>query len=244
MFSSQILRYVELNPRMERNESEYPFTIPAVRHLGRLALHPSVTFLVGENGSGKSTLIEAIAQRAGFDPAGGSKNLRSNHYPSESNLSDHLILVRGTRREKGGFFLRAETMYNVFTSIEEKGLGVMGWENLHEVSHGEAFLWVFLNRFKAKELYILDEPEAALSPQRQLSFVARLHQLVRSGSQFVISTHSPIVMAYPRSRIYELSADGVSEVSYEETEHFQVTRAFLHNPKRMLDRLMSDSDSG
>jgi predicted ATPase len=199
-----------------------------------------VTFLVGENGSGKSTLIEAIAIKAGFNPEGGTKNFRVSNRPSESVLHQSLRLVRGTRRERGGFFLRAETMFNVFTEAEEYRED--GWEDLHEKSHGEAFLWVAMNRFHANGLYILDEPESALSPQRQLAFLGRVHQLVRGGGQFVISTHSPILMAYPEARIFSLDGDGIREVGYEDTEHYAVTKAFLQNPGRMLREIFREVD--
>jgi predicted ATPase len=206
--------------------------------LQRLALHSGVTFLVGENGSGKSTLLEAIAIKAGFNPEGGSKNFTTSNRPSESSLHQYLRLVRGPRREKSGFFLRAETMFNVSTEAEQ--YGDYGWENLHHKSHGEAFLWVALNRFRSDGLYLLDEPESALSPARQLALLARMHQLVSARSQFVISTHSPILMAYPGARIFLLDQDGIHQISYEATEHYTVTRSFLQNPARTLRELFAD----
>jgi len=217
----------------------YPFTTPAVKELPRLEFHPAVTFFVGENGSGKSTLIEAVAIKAGFNPEGGTKNFKVSNRPSESELHTYLRLARGTRRERGGFFLRAETMFNVFTEAEEHEYD---WEALHEKSHGEAFLWVALERFHGSGLYILDEPESALSPQRQLAFLGRMHQLVRAGSQFVISTHSPILMAYPEARIFQLGGDGIRDVRYEDTEHYAVTKAFLEDPGRMLREIFREID--
>ena len=218
----------------------YPFSIPAVASLDRLELSPSVTFFVGENGSGKSTLIEALAIKAGFPPEGGSKNFNALHRPSESSLHEFLRLARGPRREKSGFFLRAETMFNVSTEAEQ--YAAYGWDALHEKSHGEAFLWVALHRFHANGLYILDEPEAALSPQRQLALLGRLHELVGAGSQFIISTHSPILMAFPGARIFSLDHGGVSEVKYTDTEHYCITRAFLQNPERMLAAIFKAVD--
>jgi len=213
----------------------YPFNIPAIAQLTTLHFHPGVTFFIGENGAGKSTLIEAIAIRAGFNPEGGTKNFATKHRPSESVLHEYVRLARGPRRERKGFFLRAETMFNVSTEAEQ--YRDYGWENLHEKSHGEAFLWVAMNRFGDHGLYILDEPEAALSPQRQLTLLRRIHELVQGGSQLVISTHSPILMAYPKARILLLDESGLREVPYEETEHYAVTRAFLQDPARMLREL-------
>ena len=234
----RILRHIELVREKVADWRAYPFSIPAVAHLSRLEFHRGVTFLVGENGSGKSTLIEAIAIKAGFNPEGGTKNFSSSNRPSESSLHESLRLARGVRREKTGFFLRAETMFNV--STEAEGYREYGWEDLHAKSHGEAFLWVATNRFHANGLYILDEPEAALSPSRQLALLARMHRLVRERSQFIISTHSPILMAYPEARIFLLGGHGIREVRYEETEHYAVTRTFLQDPKRMLRDVFGD----
>jgi predicted ATPase len=218
----------------------YPFSIPAITQLERLELDPAVTFLVGENGSGKSTLIEAIAIRAGFNPEGGTKNFRSTHRPSESSLQSCVRMARGARREKGGFFLRAETMFNVSTEAEQ--YRAYGWADLHEMSHGEAFLWVAVNKFQDGGLFILDEPEAALSPQRQLALLVRIHQLVKSGSQLVISTHSPILLAYPKATIYVLDRDGIRPTRYEDTEHYAVTRAFLQDPAGRIRKLFAEAE--
>lgn len=234
----QFIKHIELLRDTIPDESEYPFSIPAVAGLTRLEFHERVTFLVGENGSGKSTFLEAIAIKAGFNAEGGTKNFTGSNRPSESVLSEHLRLARGARREKGGFFLRAETMFNVFTEAEQYDLDGV---SCHEMSHGEAFLWVMMNRFRRDGLYLLDEPEAALSPQRQLSCLARIHALASKGSQFIIATHSPILMACPDARIVLLEASGLREVAYEETEHYQVTTAFLQNPRRMLTELLGEA---
>jgi len=239
MVSDRILLYLELLREKVPNWNEYPFGIPAVAALEKLPLHPAVTFFVGENGSGKSTLIEAIATRAGFAAEGGTKNFNRGDPPSESSLHHFVRLARGTRRERAGYFLRAETMFNVSTQG-----ALYGWDDLHEMSHGEAFLWVALEKFVAHGLYILDEPEAALSPQRQLSLLARIHQLVQEGAQFVISTHSPILLAYPQATIYLLDPSGIAPVRYEDTEHYAVTKAFLQNPQGMLRRLFAEVDEG
>jgi predicted ATPase len=234
------LRYLELVPEKVADWNVHPFTVPAVAGLGRLDFNPGVTFLVGENGSGKSTLIEAIAIRAGFNREGGTKNFRSAHRPSESSLCDHVRLARGARREKTGFFLRAETMFNVSTEAEQ--YASYGWADLHEMSHGEAFLWVAVNKFRENGLYILDEPEAALSPQRQLALLVRIHQLVEAGSQFIVSTHSPILLAYPKASILLLDGSGIHPTRYEDTEHYAVTRAFLQDPAGRLRQLFAEGD--
>jgi predicted ATPase len=219
----------------------YPFCIPAVRSLHELSFHPRVTYFVGENGSGKSTLIEALAVAAGFNAEGGSRNFNFSTRRSESTLHQHLRLVRSTRRPKTGYFLRAESFYNVATQVDgnEVALKAHGGRSLHEQSHGESFLALLKNRFGPNGLYLLDEPEAALSPQRQLSLLAAVDALVRGGtSQFIISTHSPIVLAYPDARIYHLGKDGLAEVAYEETEQAALTHDFLNNRERYLRRLL------
>lgn len=233
------LLHAELAAEKVPSFEQYPFTIPAIARLGRLELDPHVTFFVGENGSGKSTLIEALAIRAGFNPEGGTKNFTARSRPSESTLHEALRLARGAKREQGGFFLRAETMFNV--STEAESYRDYGWEDLHEKSHGEAFLWVMNHRFRDRGLFILDEPEAALSPTRQLALLARMRQLVERGSQLIIATHSPLVLAYPRARIYQLDRDGIHLTRYQDTEHYAVTRAFLQNPGAMLERLFADA---
>jgi len=201
-----------------------------------------VTFLVGENGSGKSTLIEAIAVAAGFNAEGGTKSFRFSTRPSESALHAVLRLARGDQRERGGFFLRAESLFNVATQIDELDVvSSYGGVSLHEQSHGESFLALALNRFEGYGLYILDEPEAALSPSRQLAFLRIIDELVRNkGSQFIIATHSPILMAYPKATIYLLTGDGMTRVLYEETEHYRITRGFLEDREEYLRHLFAD----
>jgi predicted ATPase len=221
----------------------YPFNLPAVRHLKVLTFHPAVTFIVGENGSGKSTLLEAIAVSLGFNAEGGSRNFNFGTRPSHSVLHEYIRIAKGFRRPQDGFFLRAESFFNVATEIENLDVGgSYGGVSLHEQSHGESFMALLTHRFRAKSLYVLDEPEAALSPQRQLAALARIHALVKQGCQFVIATHSPILMAYPDAKIYACTADGLRRTDYEDTEHYQVTRDFLANPQRMLDVLLADED--
>lgn len=234
------LRSVTLLRDRVEDFARYPFSIPAVRTLHTLEFHPRVTFLVGENGTGKSTLIEAIAVAAGFNAEGGTTNFRFSTRASESSLHRALRLTRGVRRPKTGFFLRAESFFNVATEVERLGVSGYGDRSLHEQSHGESFMALVNRRFGAHGLYLLDEPEAALSPQRQLALVKSIHQLAQDGdSQFIIATHSPLLLAYPEARIYALSSDGAEEVRYEHTEHFSLTNAFLKNRRQYLDRLFA-----
>jgi predicted ATPase len=240
-----------LNRESVPSFDNYPFSLAAVRKLEELELHPAVTFFIGENGSGKSTLLEALAVKCGFNAEGGSKNFSFATRDSVSELHEHLRVARNHPRPYDGFFLRAESFFNVATEIErldaEPGMAppvgpAYGPRSLHEQSHGEAFLALLLNRFHGDGLYFLDEPEAALSPQRQLAVLRRIHDLVENNSQFVIATHSPILMAYPQARIYLFSEKGIEEIGYEETEHYQVTRNFLGNYKRMLHLLFKDEE--
>jgi predicted ATPase len=230
------------------DETRYPFNLAVVRNLDELVFHPNVTFLVGENGSGKSTLIEALAVAWGFNPEGGSKNFHFGARPSHSNLHEFIRPIRSTKRARDGFFLRAESYFNVGTQIEEldrepggpKVIGSYGGVSLHEQSHGESFFALLEHRFGGSGLYILDEPEAALSPNRQLSFLSRLHELVGQNSQFIIATHSPIILAYPGSWIYQTTPRGIERIDYEETDHFQITRNFLNRRETFLEILLSD----
>lgn len=224
---------------------EYPFSIPVIRKLNTFAFHPAVTFLVGENGAGKSTLLEAIAISWGFNPEGGSKNFHFSTHNSHSELAEYIKLVKSIRRPKDGYFLRAESFYNVVTEIErlDDGLGgppirgSYGGDSLHEQSHGESFFSLLMNRFRGQGLYILDEPEAALSPTRQMAMIARMHALVQEQSQFIIATHSPIIMAYPEAQIYLVDSKGIIPVNYTDTEHFTVTRDFLNKHEKFIKGL-------
>ena len=220
---------------------DYPYCLPVVRNLTNIEFHPSVTFIVGENGTGKSTLLEAIAVASGFNPEGGSRNFNFSTRASHSPLHEVLNLSKGIKRPRDGFFLRAESFFNVATEIERLGVSdSYGGRSLHELSHGESFLTLVMERFSGNGLYLLDEPEAALSPSRQLALLSRLHQLVKLNSQFIIATHSPILMAYPDASIYALGSDSIREVEYTDTEHYAVTRQFLNNHKAMLADLLKD----
>jgi predicted ATPase len=235
----QYLRSIALKREQVDSFESYPFCLPAIRGLSNLDFHPKVTFIVGENGSGKSTILEAIATAYGFNPEGGTKNFNFSSNDTHSELYRYIKLVKGIAKPRDGFFLRAESFYNLASNIEEMPdlFKYYGGRSLHEQSHGESFFAVFMNRFGGNGVYILDEPEAALSPSRQMAMVSRIHDLVNENSQFIIATHSPIIMAYPDATIYEIK-EGINSVKYEETEHYQVTRGFLNNTDKMLDILM------
>lgn len=222
--------------------------LPAVRYLmegGTLTFDRPVTFLVGENGTGKSTLLEGIAVACGFNPEGGTRNFSFSTRATHSPLGEYLTPAR-RRYPKDGFFLRAESFYNVATHIDQldetvpgpRLIDSYGGVSLHHQSHGESFLSLVEHRFGGHGLYLLDEPEAALSPARLLTLMVLLDQLVKKDSQFIIATHSPILMAFPGARLYQLGEAGVTAVDYQETEHYQLTRRFLENPERMLHYLL------
>lgn len=250
-------RYFE-GVRLERDNlskfDEYPFSIPSIRHLTRLEFHPAVTFFIGENGSGKSTLLEAIAVKAGYSAEGGDKQLQFGTYDTHSPLHDCLRLERSFGRPTDGFFLRAESFYNVASELEKiesatptshpKGpYMAYGGKSLHRQSHGESFLTLMKERLQGGGVYLFDEPEAALSPQRQLSVLTLMHRLVHHQSQLIIATHSPILLAYPQARIYQFAESGITEVKYTETEHYQITKDFLNRHERMLEILMSAEEN-
>jgi predicted ATPase len=241
--SNQYLKGIEIKRDKIKSFSNYPFSLPAIKGLSSLQLHPKVTFIVGENGSGKSTILEAIATAYGFNAEGGTKNFNFSSNDTHSELQNYIKLIKGVKRPRDGFFLRAESFYNFATNVEEldrESPGMFasyGGKSLHKQSHGESFFSVFMNRFTGYGLYILDEPEAALSPSRQMSLITRMHKLVEEKSQFIIATHSPILMAYPDSVIYEIK-DDIRAVKYEETEHYIVMKSFLNNPKGLLDILL------
>jgi len=228
------------------NKNRYPFNLNAVKALETLKLHPKVTYLVGENGSGKSTLLEAIAIAYGFNPEGGGKNFNFSTEDSHSELSRHIRLVKGIKLPKTGYFLRAESFYNVASNIDkldrEGGFGPpiidsYGGKSLHQQSHGESFMSLLIHRFSGHGIYILDEPEAALSPTRQLSMLSRIHQLVEEGAQFIIATHSPIIMSYPDAVIYNVD-DNLQAIAYEDTEHYQTMFNFMTCRDQLLNRLL------
>jgi len=239
VISTQFAGRVTLLRDKVESFARYPFSLPAIRTLDFIDLHPKITFIVGENGSGKSTLLEAMAVALGFNPEGGSRNFNFGTRESHSELHDYLRIAKGYRRHRDGFFLRAESWFNVATEVDRLGVAKFyGGRSLHEQSHGESFMALMKVRFGGNGLYLLDEPEAALSPARQIEAMSRFHDLVLEGSQFVIATHSPILMAYPDALILHCDRDGIHPIAYEDTEHFRVTRDFLLHRDKVLDILM------
>jgi predicted ATPase len=223
----------------------HPYRVPAVRDLSSLDFHSDVTFFIGENGAGKSTLLEAIALALGFSIDGGSRNVSNLNTAQEASpLFQSLRLSKSFKTPRDRYFFRAESFHNVATRMDQYyGRGASSGDSLHARSHGEAFMSVLLNTFRGHGLYLLDEPEAALSPNRQLAALRVIDQLVQQDSQFIIATHSPILLAYPNAKIMLFDGTGITEVTYEDTEHYAITRDFLnHYPQRLKQLLAPDSD--
>jgi len=234
--------------QLKGEAGDYTDVLPALRDVERVELHPRVTFLVGENGSGKSTLVEAVAVVLKLNPEGGTRlqqfafATRSSH----SRLHRRLHLERAPMPPHTMFFLRAESVFNLATAIEEGG-SIGERENvyerpLHEQSHGESFLDIAVNRLGPRGLYVFDEPEAALSVRGQLALLRRMHELVVEDSQFVVATHSPILLGYPDASILELGDDGIRTISFDEAPQVELTRAFLDDRDRFLRHLFADDD--
>ncbi len=224
----------------------YLASLPAIKYLAsveRLPFSQPVTFLAGENGAGKSTLLEAIALCCGFNPEGGSRDFAFSTQDSHSELYRFLAVIK-SRPPADGFFLRAESFYNTASFLDQNSqetrttLNRYGGVSFHAQSHGEAFLSLVTNRFDGKGLYLLDEPEAALSPQGIMSLICAIDSLVKQDSQFLIATHSPILMAYPKAQILEINESGIGPVDFRETQHYQITKLFLDDPDRMIRYLL------
>jgi predicted ATPase len=245
------LRSVKLLRETVPTFDEYPFHLNAIRKFDELAFHPKVTYIVGENGMGKSTLMEAIAVGLGFNPEGGTINFNFSTEATHSELHRYLRLARSVYKPRDGFFFRAESYYNLATNIDQMDregggggriIDSYGGKSLHQQSHGESFFATFLHRFNGNGLYMMDEPEAALSPFRQMAMLSRIHQLVGQRSQFIIATHSPILMAYPDAVIYNLTAEGIERTTLEDTDHYMLMKRFINNRESMLHELFLDED--
>lgn len=218
--------------------------IPALSGLHELGFSRPVTFFSGENGSGKSTLLEALAIASGFNPEGGTKNYAFSTHDSHSELFSALRLTRSWRFPKGGYFLRAESFYNVASAEEEYSQFGGTPQHFHERSHGESFLKLAQNSFRPDGLYFLDEPEAALSPQRQLTLLLEIYRCAAQGSQFIIASHSPILLGFPDAEILQFGSGAIRPCPYEETESYQLTRLFVNNRQQILRRLLEEDARG
>lgn len=230
------------------NEESYLRQINSLKDVNTVAFNQNITFFVGENGTGKSTMLEGIAVAYGFNPEGGTKNYQFSTYQSHSELHHGISLVKGVKKPKGNYFLRAESFYNVATKTEDYRDGMdpeifyarYGGKSLHQQSHGESFLALIHENFTADGIYILDEPEAALSPQRQLTLLIEIERLARQGSQFIIASHSPILLGIPGADILSFDGDGIHPCSYQDTDSYQVTAMFINEREYFLKRLLSE----
>jgi predicted ATPase len=244
--------YTTFEPNL--NFDQYPFSLPIIKNLKDIEFPTQVTFLVGENGTGKSTILEALADKAGFGPEGGSKNITfktsaEKTYTGPQLLAEYLTLS-WRRKPTNGYFFRAESFFNIANYIDyiakeggegEKAYAPYGGKSLHEQSHGESFLSFFKNRLGTHGFFILDEPEAALSPQRQLALLSIMHEVCKNPhSQFIIATHSPLLLAYPNATIYSCDSGLLTSIAYTETEHYRITKKFLDNPDFFLHHLFKD----
>lgn len=250
MKSNLYINKVSISKEIPRGN--YLRDLPVIRNLKRmeeLHLTKPVTFIIGENGVGKSTLIEGIAVAMGFNPEGGTVNFNFSTKNSHSNLHEYLTVSRGYKRHRDGFFLRAESFYNVASNIDDldsepEGGGHIidsyGGVSLHNQSHGESFMALVENRFYGNGLYILDEPEAALSPMRLMRLMYYIKELENQNSQFIISTHSPILMTYPGAEVLEITPEGIKSVDYKDTEHFLITKMFMDAPERITRDLLEE----
>src|SRR5258708_25874721 len=238
------LKKISLIRELIKKPREYPFNIPTIASLNALEISSRVCFFVGENGTGKSTLLEAIAAHYGFGLEGGNRNLCSKNTESVTTIEPMVKALRlsFTKRTGGGFYLRAESFFNVASYVDQVGaLGSYGDKSLHDQSHGESFLSLLQNRFTRSGFYLMDEPEAALSPQRQLSFLILFHELVKGndGIQFIIVTHSPLLLAYPGAQIFSFDEGNVHQMDYRESQPFQLVSRFMAAPERYINALFS-----
>ncbi len=253
LIDGPLLDIVKVKVAPSIDVTQYPFSLAIIKHLKDIHFPSRVTFFIGENGTGKSTLLEAIAHHAGFGAEGGSRNISfktstDTVYAGTQNLADHMTLS-WRQKPKDGYFFRAESFYNVANHLDylerECGGGAYvpyGGKSLHQQSHGESFLSFFANRMGNGGFFILDEPEAALSPQRQLALLTIINRLCKENAQFIIATHSPILLAYPDATIYSCDEEKLREIKYTQTDHYQITKRFLDNPDLYLKNLFSDEE--
>ena len=221
-------------------EYSYIRDIPALQFQDALVFEKNITFFVGENGTGQSTLLEAIAVAYGFNPEGGTKNYNFSTYDSHSNLHEAIRLAKGAYKPEWSYFLRAESFYNVATKELEYSTWSHPSQKYHEKSHGESFLALAQNSFRPNGLYLLDEPEAALSPQRQLTLMIEMHKLAQNGAQFIVASHSPILLGIPDAQILSFDDGLIHECEYTETDSYQVTEIFINNREYLLKRLLRE----
>ncbi|HET9407184.1 MAG TPA: AAA family ATPase [Candidatus Sulfotelmatobacter sp.] len=245
-----MLKKLTLLPERVANRNVYPFTVSAIRKLRELNFQSRICFFAGENGTGKSTLLEAIAAHYGFGREGGNRSFRNDSTASNKSIEPLVKALRLSfdRRTGAGFFLRAESFFNVATHLDELGPEVLrfyGGRSLHTRSHGETFFTLLDLKFRRNGLFLLDEPEAALSPQRQLAFLVLIHDVLKQykDAQFIISTHSPVLLAYPKAQIFSFDDGKIREISYEETGSFQVVHHFLNHRDHFLQELFAETPS-
>ena len=242
------LKSLEIN-KNEIPKDNYIYNLSVIKNLKKIEFKQPITIFVGENGLGKSTLIEAIATKCGFNAEGGSKNFNFSTRQTESDLNKYIKIIKGPYMPRDGYFLRSESIYNVASNIDNLDevkcnappiSSAYGWKSLHSQSHGESFLSIFFKRFMGNGLYILDESEAALSPVSQMSLIIRINQLVNLNSQFIIATHSPILLAIPNAQVFEIKEDGIYEKKYFETQHFKTIKNFFENTEKTVDSLINE----
>lgn len=249
-----ILDKVKVDSEKKRDSSKYPFSLDIIQNLKDITFPTQVTFFIGENGTGKSTILEAIATRAGFGKEGGSRSINFNTadevYGNQINEFSSALTLSWRKKPRDGYFFRAESFFNIGNYLDDlskhprigkTAYNGYGGKSLHEQSHGESFLSFFKNRLGDGGFYIFDEPEAALSPQRQLALLRIIHDLAKNPeSQFIIATHSPILLAYPNATIYSCDGERLRQIGYKDTKHYEITKGFLDNPDQYLKHLFAE----
>ena len=238
--NQQFIRRVEIDQNIISKDS-YLRKIPAINSLDGIDFNNPITIFAGENGTGKSTLLEAMAIAYGFNPEGGTKNYMFSTHDSHSELHNAVKIIRGFLKEKYGYFLRAESFYNVATMEEEYEDINHPSEKYHEKSHGESFLALSLKQIRPNGLYFLDEPEAALSPQRQLSLLAHIYRCATEGAQFFIVSHSPILLGIPGAEIISFDNGSIHPISYPETDSYIVSELFINHRDELIEKLLNDN---